>query len=181
MESRHGGHRHRSLEHRGCRRPLDNVTADHGARFSAPSNPVGDNSRTRHQLAKATNPGRPVDVPHRSRGRSRERTPHRRHAHSEPWPRPACSESPSPRLHCKSHDFTGGNGNNHHPSPSHPKAHANQSQSNDPPVIPSLSASPTWKPNVPPDAAKLTMAAPPSNSSLEPLTATVSLSCLNEL
>ncbi|CAD6266655.1 unnamed protein product [Miscanthus lutarioriparius] len=45
--SRHGGRRHRSPEHGGRRRALDNVAAGHDARLSTPSNAMGDNRRTR--------------------------------------------------------------------------------------------------------------------------------------
>ena len=128
--------------------------------------------------------GRLVHVHRRTRGRSREQTPHRRphrHACSESRTTAACSKSPSPRLRCKSPDFSGSNANNHHPSPSPPKVRANQSQFDDQPFTPTLSASPTWKPNTPPDATALSKAAPPSNSSSESLTTAVTLSCLNVL
>ena len=129
-------------------------------------------------------PGRPVDVHRRTRGRSRERTPHRRphrHARLDPRTTTARSKSLSPCLRCKSPDLSGGNVNSHHPSPSPPKVRANQSQFDDQPFTPSLSASPTWKTNAPPDAAALSKTAPPSGSSSEPLTTAVILSCLNEL
>ncbi|XP_066365462.1 uncharacterized protein [Miscanthus floridulus] len=180
---RHGGRRHQSPECGGRRRPLHDVAAGHGARQSTLGDAAGASTGARQQLAMPADPGRPVDVHRRTRGRSRERTPHQRphrHARSEPRTTTPRSKSPSPRLRYKSPDFNGGNGNNHHLSPSPPKVRANHSQCNDLPLIPSVSAPPTCEPDVPPVAAALSMAAPPSNSYPVQLTGNASPSCLNE-